>query len=161
MYKTITVTLILLFVSITMANISFERGLHLPSDYNLCPKEKHLRELVRIFAHVESNTNSTVWCKKEDAAGLLQIRPIMIKEANRIAKCNKYSLNDRWDISKSVEIFILVQKHKNPNLNLVKAAKIWNAGKANVSDDYIKPYLRKILKAASEMNYQKFSSTIS
>lgn len=42
---------------------------------------------------------------KEDAVGILQIRPIMVKEVNRILELQgaegNYTLEDRWNVQKS------------------------------------------------------------
>lgn len=65
---------------------------------------------------------------REDAVGILQIRPIGLQEANRIVGYNKYSLEDREDSTKSVEMFYIIQNYWNPKYNFKKAAFIWNAG---------------------------------
>jgi hypothetical protein len=65
-----------------------------------------------------------------NAGGILQIRPEMIDEVNRILRLRKialkYVLDDRLDSAKSVQIWNIVQGYWNPGYNLRQAAKIWN-----------------------------------
>lgn len=77
------------------------------------------------LAHVESNNNIKAVGSKNDV-GLLQITPIMVKEANRIIGTNKYNLNHRFDSLKSIEIFNVIQDHYNKEKSPHKALKIWN-----------------------------------
>ena len=58
--------------------------------------------------------------------GYLQITPIMVKDANRIAGCEKYTLEDRLDKDKSIEMFNLIQDTYNPEHDLQFALKIQN-----------------------------------
>ncbi len=64
--------------------------------------------LVDAIIYVESRNNPNAWNKREDACGVLQIRPIMINDVNRILKRNQYTLNDRWNKTKSIEIFYII-----------------------------------------------------
>lgn len=66
--------------------------------------------------------------KRENAEGILQIRPIAIKEVNRILKENKYTLIDRQDSIKSIEIFFIIQNYWNPEWDPKKACFIWCGG---------------------------------
>lgn len=58
--------------------------------------------------------------------GILQITPIMVKDANRILGAEKYTLKDRTSVSKSIEIFNIIQDHYNPDHDFHLALKIWN-----------------------------------
>jgi hypothetical protein len=64
---------------------------------------------VAAVIQVESRGNDNAYCRKEDAVGCLQIRPIMVREVNRILKLNniqmRYTLNDRWSRVRSLEMF--------------------------------------------------------
>lgn len=66
-------------------------------------------EFVSAVIYVESRGNDSAYNTKEDAAGCLQIRPIMVREVNRkLRKWNapiRYTLEDRWDREKSIEMF--------------------------------------------------------
>jgi len=62
-----------------------------------------------------------------DAIGVLQITPIIIREANRISGYEKYADSDRFDRAKSIEIFNLIQEYYNPEKDRHLALKIWNS----------------------------------
>lgn len=66
------------------------------------------------------------------AVGVLQIHPIMVREANRIlgmkdsSMSNYYTYDDRYSREKSIEIFNVVQGYHNKNKDFDLALKIWN-----------------------------------
>lgn len=80
-----------------------------------------------IFAliKVESGGDSTC-IGMDDDVGILQITPICVREANRILGMQIYVLSDRYSVKKSLEMFNIIQHHKNPQLDIHLAAKIWN-----------------------------------
>ena len=84
--------------------------------------------LVDAIIYVESRNNPNACNKSEDACGVLQIRPIMIKDVNRILKRNQYTLNDRWNKTKSIEIFNIIKEHYSPNGTPERIARVWNGG---------------------------------
>ena len=85
-----------------------------------------LEAMVYAFAMVESRGNHLAHNERENAVGLLQIRPIMVMEANRIVGEDIYTLDDRWDAEVSIEIFRTVMERHNPTLDIDKAIDIWN-----------------------------------
>jgi hypothetical protein len=91
----------------------------------------------------ESSGDSTAVNVVEDAVGLLQIRPIMVAEANRLAGYDKYSLQDRYNVSKSIEMWNDVQAYWNPAYDLVKACKMWNAGDTVSTSEQVLLYIQK------------------
>ena len=80
-----------------------------------------------IFAliKVESGGDSTCIGMSDDV-GILQITPICVREVNRILGMQVYALSDRYSVKKSLEMFDIIQAHKNPQLDIRLAAKIWN-----------------------------------
>ena len=80
------------------------------------------------------------------AVGVLQIHPIMVREANRIMDLKKedkahYTYNDRYDRQKSIEIFNIVQGYHNKERDFAKALDIWNHGHpASYYNDIISKY---------------------
>lgn len=92
-------------------------------------------KLVRAFASIESSNNTNARNKSSGASGIIQIMPIMVKEANRLVGYEKYTLQDRFSKEKSFEIFHLIMKHKNPEYDIAKACFIWNP---NGKTDYTK-----------------------
>ena len=86
--------------------------------------------VLKAIATVESNGNPRAVCG--DQVGLLQIRPILVKDCNRILEkrgSNKrYTLRDRYNPVKSREMFVLYQSHYNPKGNIERAIRLWNGG---------------------------------
>lgn len=80
---------------------------------------------------IESRGDSAAVGTKNDV-GVLQITPILLDDANRILGEERYTLADRIDRSKSIEIFNIIQDHYNPDHDLHYALKIWNS-KAPIS----------------------------
>ena len=63
--------------------------------------------LSHAVAQVESRGNACAYNKAEDAAGCMQIRPIMVAEAQRLGL--NFTLDDRWDCEKSKALFVAIQ----------------------------------------------------
>lgn len=95
--------------------------------------------LAHAFAVVESNDNPHAINRKENAVGLLQIRPIMVRQANMIVGEDIYTLSDRHDSLTSIAIFHTVMSVLNPTLDVGRAIDIWNP---NASTEY-----RNLVKA--------------
>ena len=84
-------------------------------------------KLIEAIIYVESRGDVNAYNAKENAVGCLQIRPIMLREVNRLLGYNKYQLKDRWIRSKSIEMFNVIRHHiKNPTNERV--ARTWNGG---------------------------------
>jgi len=81
-----------------------------------------------IIARIESNFNHTAFNPLEEAAGMFQIRPVMVREVNRLLGCEKYSLNDRYSISSSIDMFVDYNEIVNPEWDYERAARLWNGG---------------------------------
>lgn len=107
-------------------------------------KEKHKELLLKSIIQVESLGKPDAYNPKEDAVGILQIRPIMLRHANQIIGFAKYSLNDRWSKEKSIEIFWVVQEYHNPNLWLDRASHLWNSGTLDKNWDKTERYRNKV-----------------
>lgn len=88
---------------------------------------------------VESNDNPKAINHRENAVGLLQIRPIMVEQANMIVGEDIYELSDREDSLVSLGIFHTIMSELNPELDVDKAIDIWNP---NASTEY-----RNLIKA--------------
>ena len=84
-------------------------------------------KLVDAIIHVESRGDSMAYNKRENAVGVLQIRPIMLREVNRLLGYNKYTLKDRWSKAKSIEMFNVIKEHTT-NPTDEKLARNWNGG---------------------------------
>lgn len=105
-----------------------------------------LSRLITAIATVESQLNEKAVSK--DCVGYLQIRPIVVQECNNILKqrnsTKRYTLSDRLNKKKSIEMFYLIQEKFNPSYNVEKALCIWNAGPYSKK----KPtkYVEKVMK---------------
>ena len=86
--------------------------------------------VLKAIATVESNGNPRA--VSGDQVGLLQIRPILVRDCNRILEkrgsSKRYSLRDRYNPVKSREMFVLYQSHYNPKGNIERAIRLWNGG---------------------------------
>lgn len=94
---------------------------------------------------VESKGDSKAVGKNNDV-GVLQFTPILIEDVNRILGREVYTLEDRLDSLKSVEMFNIIQDYYNPQHDYHLALKIWN-GKAPLS------YHRKVMDKFNEIKY--------
>lgn len=74
---------------------------------------------------VESNNNPNAAGKANDV-GVLQITPIIVEECNRLLGDSVYSLEDRYDRQKSIEMFNVIQNKYNPDKCPHWALKLWN-----------------------------------
>ena len=61
---------------------------------------------------VESGGDDSAYNKRERAVGCLQIRPIAVREVNRLLESygvdGKYTLDDRYDRGRSIEMFSIM-----------------------------------------------------
>lgn len=101
-------------------------------------------KLVEAFIQIESSGKNDAVNSRTKATGCLQLMPVMVDDANRISGKN-YSLDDRYNRRKSIEMFHIIMEHYNPNYDLHLACKIWNP-KSSVG------YHRKIEKKYNELN---------
>ena len=82
------------------------------------------QDLINAIAFVESTNNPKA--KNGNSVGLLQITPIYVAECNRILGEDKYTLQDREDSLKSIEMFkIYTQYHSNVQ-NIEKTIHVHN-----------------------------------
>ena len=67
-----------------------------------------------------------------NSVGAMQITPILVKDCNDILKRQKskkrYTMDDRYSVAKSKEMFLIIQKYYNPESNIEKAIRLWNGG---------------------------------
>lgn len=90
----------------------------------------HLSEweiLQLAIIRTESEFNTLAVGKTGDL-GIFQITPIYVKEVNRILGEERYIHTDAFDLNKSIEMFNIIQNHKNPQKDISKAIYIHNPG---------------------------------
>ena len=109
---------------------------------------KVLAEGNEAIIKVESNGNRLARCGQ--SVGVMQITPILVAECNQILKklkkSGKYRLVDRLSVSKSKEMFLLIQAIHNPMNDVEKAIRSWNGG-MKYSVRRTQRYFEKVKKA--------------
>lgn len=88
--------------------------------------QQHDPRLVAAIEKVESRGNPAAVGDGGSAIGILQIRPIMVREVNRILGSQKYTLADRSDPAKSREMFWVFADHHGGTAEQI--ARRWNGG---------------------------------
>ena len=86
--------------------------------------------LTLAIALTESGCNPEATGKTQDA-GILQLTPIYVREANRVGGTN-YAHSDAYDPMKSLHMFRAVQDYHNPEHDQNKAIKLHNPGGASI-----------------------------
>lgn len=108
--------------------------------------------LIDALIQVESRGNDSAYgdthIKGGEAVGALQIRPIMVREVNRILKLKKsklrYKLKDRWDRDKSVEMFQIWKEFHHKDDDFETIARNWNGGPNGYKKSRTEKYWLKV-----------------
>ena len=111
-------------------------------------------ELLSALIFVESRGNDSAIGDKHlvgnEAVGALQIRPIMVREVNRICKIigshQHFALKDRFDRNKSIHMFMIWKDYHHKNDNNEVIARNWNGGPKGYKKDRTVKYWNKIEK---------------
>ncbi len=86
--------------------------------------------VMEAIIQVESEGNPQA--RSGNSVGVMQITPVLVAECNDILKKRKskkrYKLADRFSISKSKEMFLLMQSVYNPLNSIEHAIRAWNGG---------------------------------
>ena len=105
--------------------------------------------VINAIIQVESKGNPKAFNPNGNCAGILQITPGLVKQCNAWLKAKKskkrYTLNDRYNVKKSKEMFEMYQHYFNPSNDVEKAIRIWNGGpgyKVKSTNEYY----RKVMK---------------
>ena len=99
--------------------------------------------LIKSIIQVESKGDRLAVGKTNDV-GILQITPIYVKEVNRIIGEEKYTLECRKSIEKSIEMFEIYQSYYNPNKDINKAIKLHNPGAGHWYKDKVLSYYKEM-----------------
>src|SRR5574344_1807837 len=95
------------------------------------------QDLINAIAFVESTNNPKA--RNGQSVGLLQITPIYVAECNRILGEDKYTLADREDSLKSIEMFKIYTQYHADVQNIEKTIHVHNPRGG-------KEYVNKVLK---------------
>lgn len=93
----------------------------------------------RALIQTESGGNPNAIGKTNDV-GILQLTPIYVRDANRITH-SQYTLDDRYDVKKSLEMFTIINDHYNPDHDIDKAIKLHNPGAGDWYEKRVKRYM--------------------
>jgi len=109
------------------------------------------KELIEAMAFVESGGNPNAIGDLNlgtPSIGLLQIRPIMVREVNRILKKQglekRFRNADRKDSTKSIEMFNIWADTYHLNSSYEKMARNWNGGPKGYKNKRTEHYWTKI-----------------
>ena len=83
------------------------------------------------------------------SCGAMQITPICVKECNNILEKRKskkrYTMNDRFDVQKSKEMFLLIQSFFNRANDVEHTIRSWNGGQ-HYSRRATQRYYEKVMR---------------
>ena len=104
--------------------------------------------VIDAIIEVESEGNAKAVDKSGKSCGILQITPILVEECNRILSLKKsskrYTMNDRFSVKKSKEMFLLFQSFYNPKNSVELAIRSWNGG-MNYTRKGTQKYFEKVM----------------
>ena len=93
------------------------------NDYDWTPV---IDAIIQVESKGNPNARSGIYC------GVLQISPVLVQECNNILKrrgsSKRYTLNDRFNVAKSKEMFVIIQSYYNPKHNVERAIRMWQGG---------------------------------
>ena len=104
----------------------------------------NFNDLLAAIAQVESSGDPNAVNKKENAVGLYQIRPIYLKDVNRILGYSKFKLADRYDPELSQQMVSAYLLHYGRNKSLEAMARINNGGPKGYKKQSTLKYWAKI-----------------
>ena len=109
--------------------------------------------LLEAIIVVESNGNDSCIGDKNlgrPSVGCLQIRPIMVREVNRLLRKQKikkkYTLNDRYSRKKSIEMFYIWKDYHHSEDSDEVIARCWNGGPKGWKKKSTNYYWAKVVK---------------
>ena len=109
--------------------------------------QKKSKFLLNAIITIESSNNDSAYHAGEDAVGCLQIRPCMVYDVNRILKKQnktiQYTLTDRWNRDRSIEMFYVYCNYYNLT-TLEAMARSWNGGPRGANKTTTVGYWRKV-----------------
>ena len=88
--------------------------------------------------------------------GVLQIRPIMVREVNRILKRTgsekRYKKKDRFSRVKSIEMFMVWKNYHHPEGGFETIARNWNGGPRGYKNKRTEHYWAKVQLELKELD---------
>ena len=111
-------------------------------------------DLLTALIFVESRGNDSAIGDRHlvgnEAVGALQIRPIMVREVNRIlkiqGKTERFDLKDRFDRNESIRMFMVWKNYHHKDSDIETIARNWNGGPKGYKLNRTIKYWNKIEK---------------
>lgn len=108
--------------------------------------------LIDALIYVESKGNDSAIGDRHlgsnYAVGVLQIRPIMVREVNRILKLkgesHRFKLKDRYDREKSIQMFLIWKEFHHNDSDFEAIARSWNGGSKGPQNPKTYSYWKKV-----------------
>lgn len=145
-----------ILVPVAFSSASFIGFKPVEAPVKIEPKEVQIVQtedmLIEAMIQVESRGNDSAIGDKhlvgEEAVGALQIRPIMVREVNRILKLSgsemRFKLKDRFSREKSIEMFLIWKEHHHSDSDFEKIARNWNGGPSGFKKSRTEKYWEKV-----------------
>jgi len=151
-YIKISILLCLLFISQSFKALDYDYKTTYTNvvEHKIDSKHNKINKIIIAIVNYESSGNTNAVNHRENAVGILQIRPIMVKEVNRLSDI-KFTLRDRYDSIKSVKMFKIYQKHFNPKWNFERACRLWNGGRSGMRKQATIKYYKKVVMKYKEL----------
>ncbi len=157
MKKVLLLSLLPVFISSNSNEINYEREIEYPIvelDRKDIPNVITDGDLLNALIFVESRGNDSAIGDRHlvgnEAVGALQIRPIMVREVNRICKRigshQRFTLKDRFDRSKSIHMFMIWKEFHHRDSSPEKIARNWNGGPKGYKVSRTEKYWLKVEK---------------
>jgi hypothetical protein len=157
MKKVLLLSLLPVFISSNSNEINYEREIEYPIvelDRKELPTIITDADLVTALIHVESRGNDSAIGDRHlvgnEAIGALQIRPIMVREVNRILRIQKsdkrFKLKDRFERDKSIEMFYIWKNYHHKDSEPEVIARNWNGGPKGFKSNRTVKYWNKVEK---------------
>jgi len=116
--------------------------------------------LIDAMIYVESKGNDSAIGDRhlgsQYAVGALQIRPIMVREVNRILKLkgetHRFKMQDRYDREKSIQMFLIWKEFHHNDSDFEAIARSWNGGTNGVKNPKTYNYWKKVEQQLASLN---------
>ena len=163
MKKVLLLSLLPVFISSNSNEINYEREIEYPIvelDRKELPTIITDADLVTALIHVESRGNDSAIGDRHlvgsEAVGALQIRPIMVREVNRILRIQKsdirFTLKDRFDRTKTIEMFYIWKNYHHKDSDMETIARNWNGGPKGYKRNSTLKYWNKVEQQLNKEN---------
>ena len=146
--------LIAFFGAVTFTTFNNTENISEDTKQNIVKVDTIKRDLLlEAIIVVESNGNDSCIGDKNlgrPSVGCLQIRPIMVREVNRLLRKQKikkkYTLNDRYSRKKSIEMFYIWRDYHHSEDSDEVIARCWNGGTKGWKKKSTNYYWAKVVK---------------